>query len=33
VSLCGYYSLISFVLNAFDVGLPPGQEPAWDGAP
>jgi 4-carboxymuconolactone decarboxylase len=31
VSLCGYYSLISFVLNAFDVGLPPGQEPAWDG--
>ncbi|HMH91542.1 MAG TPA: carboxymuconolactone decarboxylase family protein [Streptosporangiaceae bacterium] len=31
VSLCGYYSLISFVLNAFDVGLPPGQEPVWDG--
>jgi 4-carboxymuconolactone decarboxylase len=29
VSLCGYYSLISFVLNAFDVGLPPGEEPAW----
>lgn len=32
VSLCGYYSLISFVLNAFDVGLPPGEEPVWDGA-
>ena len=32
VALCGYYSLISFVLNAFDVGLPPGQEPVW-GAP
>jgi 4-carboxymuconolactone decarboxylase len=31
VALCGYYSLISFVLNAFDVGLPPGQEPAWGG--
>jgi 4-carboxymuconolactone decarboxylase len=30
VSLCGYYSLISFVLNAFGVGLPPGQEPVWD---
>ena len=32
VALCGYYSLISFVLNAFDVELPPGQEPVW-GAP
>jgi 4-carboxymuconolactone decarboxylase len=31
VSLCGYYSLISFVLNAFDVGLPPDVPPAWDG--
>ena len=30
VSLCGYYSLISFVLNAFDVGLPPGQALMWD---
>jgi 4-carboxymuconolactone decarboxylase len=29
VSLCGYYSLISFVLNAFDVGLPPGQPTLW----
>jgi 4-carboxymuconolactone decarboxylase len=33
VSLCGYYSLISFVLNAFDVGLPPGQPAAWDPKP
>ena len=29
VSLCGYYSLISFLLNAFEVGLPPGQPPVW----
>jgi 4-carboxymuconolactone decarboxylase len=29
VALCGYYSLISFVLNAFDVALPPGAEPNW----
>lgn len=28
-SLCGYYSLVSFLLNAFDVPLPPGAEPAW----
>jgi 4-carboxymuconolactone decarboxylase len=33
VSLCGYYSLISFVLNAFDVGLPPGQPTVWDPKP
>jgi 4-carboxymuconolactone decarboxylase len=33
VSLCGYYSLISFVLNAFDVGLPPGAPTAWDPKP
>jgi 4-carboxymuconolactone decarboxylase len=33
VSLCGYYSLISFVLNAFDVGLPPGAPAAWDPKP
>jgi 4-carboxymuconolactone decarboxylase len=32
VSLCGYYSLISFLLNAFDVPLPAGAAPAWDGA-
>ena len=29
VSLCGYYSLISFLLNAFKVPLPPGAAPAW----
>jgi 4-carboxymuconolactone decarboxylase len=33
VSLCGYYTLISYLLNAFDVPLPPGAVPAWDGAP
>ena len=31
VSLCGYYTLISFLLNAFTVPLPPGAEPVWDG--
>ncbi len=31
VALCGYYSLISFVLNAFDVPLPPGAQPMWRG--
>ena len=29
VATCGYYTLISFLLNAFDVPLPPGAEPAW----
>jgi 4-carboxymuconolactone decarboxylase len=29
VSLCGYYTLVSFTLNAFSVPLPPGVEPAW----
>jgi 4-carboxymuconolactone decarboxylase len=29
VSLCGYYTLVSFTLNAFAVPLPPGVEPAW----
>jgi 4-carboxymuconolactone decarboxylase len=29
VALCGYYSLISFVLNAFYVPLPAGAEPMW----
>jgi 4-carboxymuconolactone decarboxylase len=29
VALCGYYTLISFMLNAFDVPLPPGADPAW----
>jgi 4-carboxymuconolactone decarboxylase len=32
VSLCGYYTLISFLLNAFAVPLPPDAEPIWDGA-
>jgi 4-carboxymuconolactone decarboxylase len=31
VSLCGYYTLVSFLLNAFTVPLPPGAAPAWDG--
>ena len=30
VSLCGYYTLVSFVLNAFDVPLPPGVAPMWE---
>ncbi len=29
VALCGYYSLISYVLNAFRVPLPAGAEPMW----
>ena len=29
VSLCGYYTLVSFTLNAFAVPLPPGAAPAW----
>ncbi|HZU74932.1 MAG TPA: carboxymuconolactone decarboxylase family protein [Acidimicrobiales bacterium] len=29
VSLCGYYTLVSFTLNAFRVPLPPGVAPAW----
>lgn len=33
VSLCGYYTLVSFTLNAFAVPLPPGATPVWgDGA-
>jgi 4-carboxymuconolactone decarboxylase len=31
VSLCGYYTLISFLLNAFDVPLPAGAAARWDG--
>jgi 4-carboxymuconolactone decarboxylase len=31
VALCGYYTLVSFALNAFDVALPPGVEPTWAG--
>jgi 4-carboxymuconolactone decarboxylase len=30
VSLCGYYTLISYLLNAFAVPLPPGATPMWD---
>jgi 4-carboxymuconolactone decarboxylase len=30
ITLCGYYTLISFVLNAFEVPLPPGVPQAWD---
>jgi len=29
VSICGYYTLISFLLNAFEVPLPDGATPAW----
>jgi 4-carboxymuconolactone decarboxylase len=32
VSLCGYYTLISYLLNAFDVALPAGAAANWDGA-
>jgi 4-carboxymuconolactone decarboxylase len=31
VSLCGYYTLVSFLLNAFTVPLPPGAAPAFGG--
>ena len=33
VSLCGYYTLISFLLNAFAVPLPPEAAPMWDAGP
>jgi 4-carboxymuconolactone decarboxylase len=33
VSLCGYYTLISFQLNAFAVPLPPGAQPRWSTPP
>lgn len=32
VTTCGYYTLISFLLNAFTVPLPPDAAPAWDGS-
>ena len=31
ITLCGYYTLVSFTLNAFDVALPPGETPTWPG--
>jgi 4-carboxymuconolactone decarboxylase len=30
VALCGYYSTVSFTLNAFGVDVPPGHEIRWD---
>ena len=30
VALCGYYSLVSFLLNAFAVPLPPDAAPMWN---
>ena len=32
VSLCGYYTLISYLLNAFAVPVPPGAELMWPQA-
>jgi 4-carboxymuconolactone decarboxylase len=32
VTLCGYYTTISFLLNAFEVPLPAGVEPMWAAA-
>jgi len=29
VALCGYYTLVSFTLNAFEVPLPEGVKPTW----
>jgi 4-carboxymuconolactone decarboxylase len=29
VSVCGYYSVVSFLLNSFEVPLPPGAAPQW----
>jgi 4-carboxymuconolactone decarboxylase len=33
VTLVGYYALVSFTLNAFDVGLPAGSERQWPPSP
>jgi 4-carboxymuconolactone decarboxylase len=33
VSLCGYYTLVSFLLSAFAVPLPLGVPPTWSGTP
>ncbi|HEX6523655.1 MAG TPA: hypothetical protein VF070_27195 [Streptosporangiaceae bacterium] len=32
VALCGYYTMISFLLNAFTVPLPPDAAPMWDNS-
>jgi 4-carboxymuconolactone decarboxylase len=32
ITLCGYYTLVSFTLNAFDVPLPPGEALTWPDA-
>lgn len=29
ITLCGYYTLISYLLNGLDVPLPPGETPVW----
>jgi 4-carboxymuconolactone decarboxylase len=31
ITLCGYYTLVSFTLNALDVALPPGEARTWPG--
>jgi 4-carboxymuconolactone decarboxylase len=33
VSLVGYYALVSFTLNAFEIGLPPGTTPTFAEPP
>lgn len=33
VALCGYYTTVSFILNAFDVPLPPDVQPMWPDGP
>jgi 4-carboxymuconolactone decarboxylase len=33
IALCGYYTLISFLLNGFDVPLPAGAAPMWATSP
>jgi 4-carboxymuconolactone decarboxylase len=33
VTLCGYYTLVSFTLNAFDVDLPAGSDLQWPPRP
>jgi 4-carboxymuconolactone decarboxylase len=33
VALCGYYTLISFLLNGFEVPIPAGSVPMWSSSP